>query len=128
VRGGGRVVVVAESTLRPVQALVRWDPAGFAGLELAERQALGFPPASRMAAVAGAPSAVRDFTALVRLPEGAELLGPVAAGEGQERVLIRVPTGRGSALSAALKAARVAWAARGRPEPVRVRVDPPDIG
>jgi primosomal protein N' (replication factor Y) len=43
-------------------------------------------------------------------------------------VLIRVPTGRGSALSAALKAARVAWAARGRPEPVRVRVDPPDIG
>ncbi|NEA82316.1 primosome assembly protein PriA, partial [Actinospica acidiphila] len=50
---GGTVVVVAEPTLRPVQALVRWDPAGFAVRELAERGELGFPPVSRMAAVAG---------------------------------------------------------------------------
>ncbi|MYV72305.1 primosome assembly protein PriA, partial [Streptomyces sp. SID2131] len=27
---GGTVVVVAEPTLRPVQALVRWDPVGHA--------------------------------------------------------------------------------------------------
>lgn len=40
---GGVVVVVAEPTLRPVQALVRWDPVGHAQRELAERAELGFP-------------------------------------------------------------------------------------
>lgn len=50
---GGTVVVVAEPTLRPVQALVRWDPVGHAQRELAERAELGFPPVSRMAAVLG---------------------------------------------------------------------------
>ena len=33
---GGSVVVVAEETLRPVQALVRWDAAWLAARELAE--------------------------------------------------------------------------------------------
>ncbi len=37
---GGTVVVVAEPTLRPVQALVRWDPVGHARRELAERAEL----------------------------------------------------------------------------------------
>lgn len=40
---GGTVVIVAEPTLRPVQALVRWDPVGHARRELAERAELGFP-------------------------------------------------------------------------------------
>ncbi|OEV21305.1 hypothetical protein AN220_28055, partial [Streptomyces nanshensis] len=31
---GGTVVVVAEESVRPVQALVRWDPAGHALREL----------------------------------------------------------------------------------------------
>ncbi|NEB74222.1 primosome assembly protein PriA, partial [Streptomyces sp. SID14478] len=52
---GGTVVIMAEPTLRPVQALVRWDPAGHAVRELAERAELGFPPVSRMASVSGAP-------------------------------------------------------------------------
>ncbi|CAM5717383.1 primosomal protein N' [Streptomyces canarius] len=34
---GGTVVVVAEPTLRPVQALVRWGPVGHGARELAER-------------------------------------------------------------------------------------------
>ena len=41
---GGRVVVLADSSLRAVQALVRWDPVGHAERELAERQASRFPP------------------------------------------------------------------------------------
>ncbi|MEU4106877.1 primosome assembly protein PriA, partial [Streptomyces tanashiensis] len=60
---GGTVVVVAEPTLRPVQALVRWDPVGHARRELAERAELGFPPVSRMAAVSGPPEAVEGFLA-----------------------------------------------------------------
>ncbi|WP_086562160.1 primosomal protein N', partial [Streptomyces africanus] len=74
---GGTVVVVAEPTLRPVQALVRWDPVGHALRELAERAELGFPPVSRMAAVSGPAEAVAEFLRAAELPPEAEVLGPV---------------------------------------------------
>jgi primosomal protein N' (replication factor Y) len=130
---GGTVVIVAEPSLRPVQALVRWDPAGYAAMELAERAELGFPPVSRMAAVSGPPAAVQDLLDLARLPEGTDLLGPVSVpvprGEDRvDRMLLRVAPGRGAALATALKAAQAARLARGKAEPVRVRIDPPDIG
>ncbi|MEU8653355.1 primosomal protein N' [Streptomyces sp. NPDC048737] len=149
---GGTVVVVAEPTLRPVQALVRWDPVGHAVRELSERAELGFPPVSRMAAVTGTGEAVAAFLGSVELPGEAELLGPVPLpvtpagrprrpgapppGEQWERALVRVPPGKGAALAAALKAAQAARMARGgaasRGEgasgAVWVRVDPPDIG
>ncbi|MFE4513879.1 primosomal protein N' [Kitasatospora sp. NPDC056783] len=129
---GGTVVVVAEPSARPVQALVRWDPLGHAGLERDERAQLHFPPVSRMASVSGSPSAVADLLNLIRLPEGADVLGPVPVptlrGEEQERALLRVAPGQGSALAAALKAAQIARIALRTAEPVRVRVDPTDIG
>ncbi|MFE3165867.1 primosomal protein N' [Streptomyces sp. NPDC059224] len=141
---GGTVVVVAEPTLRPVQALVRWDPVGHAVRELAERAELGFPPVSRMAAVSGPAEALAEFLTAAELPPDAEVLGPVPvpearagaprrpgappAGEHWERVLVRVPPGTGAALAAALKTAQAARMARGSSEAVRVRVDPPDIG
>ena len=43
-RTAARVVVVADAATPAVQALVRWDPAGFADRELAERAALRLPP------------------------------------------------------------------------------------
>ncbi|GAA0686765.1 primosomal protein N' [Kitasatospora atroaurantiaca] len=129
---GGTVVVVAEPTARPVQALVRWDPAGHAALELEERAQLHFPPVSRMASVTGAPHAVADLLSLVRLPEGTDILGPVPApggrGEELERALLRVAPGQGSALAASLKAAQIARVALRTPDPVKVRIDPLDIG
>ncbi|SCE17667.1 primosomal protein N' (replication factor Y) (superfamily II helicase), partial [Streptomyces sp. BpilaLS-43] len=141
---GGTVVVVAEPTLRPVQALVRWDPVGHARRELAERAELGFPPVSRMASVTGPPEALAAFLATAELPAQAEVLGPVPVpataagrprrpgdappGEVWERALIRVPPGRGAALAHALKAASAARTARGSGDPVRIRIDPPDIG
>ncbi|MFF6871818.1 primosomal protein N' [Streptomyces sp. NPDC012450] len=141
---GGTVVVVAEPTLRPVQALVRWDPVGHARRELAERAELGFPPVSRMAAVSGPPEAVEDFLTAAALPPDAEILGPVPLpvvrpggarrpgdpppGEQWDRALVRVPPGSGAALAAALKQARASRLSRGGGDPVRVRVDPPDIG
>ncbi|OIJ65627.1 primosomal protein N', partial [Streptomyces mangrovisoli] len=148
-QAGGTVVVVAEPTLRPVQALVRWDPVGHAVRELAERAELGFPPVSRMASVAGLGEAVAEFLGAVGLPADAQVLGPVPVpvtradgprrtggpppGEHWERALIRVPPGSGSALAAALKSAQAARMARGNGEAdragrVRVRIDPPDIG
>lgn len=137
VRGDGQVVVVAEPTLRPVQALVRWDPVGHAVRELAERAQLGFPPVSRMAAVAGGSvEVVEAFLAGAGLPPDAEVLGPVPVpgrrGEPSagERALVRVPPGSGAALAAALKSAQTARLARGVPasEAVRIRIDPLDIG
>ncbi|MFD9906517.1 primosomal protein N' [Streptomyces sp. NPDC059063] len=143
---GGTVVIVAEPTLRPVQALVRWDPVGHAVRELSERAELGFPPVSRMAAVAGPAEALADFLARVELPADAEVLGPVPmapveAGRGRrasdpppgerwERVLVRVPPGSGAVLARALKAAQAARMARGVgvQQAVRVRIDPADIG
>ncbi len=74
---GGTVVIVAEPTLRPVQALVRWDPAGFARRELADRAELRFPPVSRMASVTGPAEALASFLATAALPPEAEILGPV---------------------------------------------------
>ncbi|MFE0516378.1 primosomal protein N', partial [Streptomyces sp. NPDC058964] len=140
----GTVVVVAEPTLRPVQALVRWDPVGHAVRELAERAELGFPPVSRMAAVSGTAQAVAEFLATVELPPDAEVLGPVPIPdtlpgrprrtggppprEHWERALVRVPPASGAALASALKAAQAVRMARGSGEPVRVRIDPPDIG
>lgn len=141
---GGTVVVVAEPSLRPVQALVRWDPVGHAVRELGERAELGFPPVSRMAAVSGSEQAVAEFMSAVELPPDAEVLGPVPLpvlpagrprqtggpppGERWERALIRVPPGSGAALAAALKAAQAARTVRSGTEGVRVRIDPPDIG
>lgn len=146
---GGTVVVLAEPTLRPVQALVRWDPAGHALRELAERAELRFPPVARMASVAGTPEALAEFAELVRLPEGTDVLGPVpvagpgygpgpggagrrrgagGGGEAWERLLYRVAPGGGAALAAALKAGQVARAARGSAGAIALRMDPPDIG
>ena len=70
-------MVAAEGSLPPVQALVRWDPITFAERELAERREVGFPPAVRMASLTGTPAAVREVLDDARLPEGAEVLGPV---------------------------------------------------
>ncbi|MGW0704777.1 primosomal protein N' [Streptomyces sp. NPDC002643] len=141
---GGTVVVVAEPTLRPVQALVRWDPVGHAVRELSERAELGFPPVSRMAAVSGPVGVVVDFLDGVELPVDAEVLGPVPLpvtevgrqrrvggpppGERWERALVRVPPGSGAALAVALKSAQAMRMARGGSDGVRIRVDPLDIG
>ncbi|WP_369356089.1 primosomal protein N' [Streptomyces sp. cg2] len=141
---GGTVAVIAEPTLRPVQALVRWDPVGHAARELAERAELGFPPVSRMASVAGRAEDVAGLLAAAELPAGAEVLGPVPLpvpdpgrprrpgdpppGEVWERVLVRVRPGQGGALAAALKAAQAARLVKREGQPVRVRVDPLDLG
>ncbi|MBE1535220.1 primosomal protein N' [Actinomadura algeriensis] len=137
VRPGGPVVVAADGSLPPVQALVRWDPITFAERELAERRDAGFPPAVRMASLTGTPAAIRDLLGDARLPDGAEVLGPVPVpqapgaqkGEGpeRERALVRVHPRDGAALARALKAARGVRSARKAAEAVRVEIDPLEL-
>lgn len=115
----GRVVIVADHALVPVQALVRWDPAGAAARELADRVALGFPPATRMASLTGPGPAVAELLADLEL---GEVLGPVPDPAG-ERAFVRVPRAQGGALAAALKAANGVRSAR-KAEQVHVVMDP----
>jgi primosomal protein N' (replication factor Y) len=119
----GRVVVVADRGLGAVQALTRWDPAGAAARELADRTEVGFPPATRMASVEGPPAAVAEFVEALSLPAAGEVLGPVPLKDGDERLLLRVPRAKGLDLAAALKAAQSVRSAR-KGEPVRVDLDP----
>ncbi len=125
--GGGRVVVVADGSLAPVQALLRWDPGWFAARELAERRDLGFPPAARMASVTGQTVAVNELLGLARLPENTEVLGPVPAGDDQERMLLRVTRSRAADLAHALHEAAGVRSAKKATLPVRVQVDPADL-
>jgi primosomal protein N' (replication factor Y) len=88
-----------------------------------------------MAAVEGTPAALEE--ALSGLPPSVEVLGPVeleptpgpgAPAEVRERALLRVPRTEGRALAATLHAAQAARTARKAAEPVRVRLDPVEIG
>ncbi|MFI7599745.1 primosomal protein N' [Actinoplanes sp. NPDC049681] len=124
---GGRVVVVADGSLAPVQALLRWEPGWFAARELAERRELGFPPAARFASLTGRAEAVAELLAATRLPEGAELLGPVPAPEDQERMLVRVSRGRAAELARALHEGAAVRSAKKAALPVRVQVDPAEL-
>jgi primosomal protein N' (replication factor Y) len=124
VRSDGVVVVVADQSARPVQALVRWDPSWHAERELADRTTLGFPPASRMASVEGTADAVAELLSVVHLPSDAQVLGPVPVGDQRVRALVRAPLSAGGALAAALKQGQGVRSARKATDPVRVDVDP----
>jgi primosomal protein N' (replication factor Y) len=133
VRATGTVVVAADGAHPVVQALVRWDPGWLAGRELADRRDLGFPPATRMAALSGSPAALAEFLRAARLPAGADLLGPVPEprrpgqdGE-RERYLVRVPRTEALALATALTEVQGVRSARKASEHVRVQLDPLEL-
>ncbi|WP_405151793.1 primosomal protein N' [Sphaerisporangium sp. NBC_01403] len=133
-RPAAELVVLADAAVPAVQALLRWDPVTHAERELAERAALGFPPAVRVATLTGSAAGVREMAAGLRLPEGAQVLGPVpldaprhAPGEPEERIMIRVPRGAGGALARTLKGAEGVRSARKAPDLVRVCMDPIDL-
>ncbi|GAA3116720.1 primosomal protein N' [Streptosporangium carneum] len=131
-RPRAELVVLADSSVLAVQALLRWDPVTHAERELAERTELRFPPAVRIATLTGSPAAVREMLGEVALPEGAQVLGPVPVDtprgdQVRERAMVRVSQAGGSALAAALKGAVGVRSARKSPEVVRVCIDPLDV-
>ena len=136
---GGRVFLSADSESAVAQALVRWDPQGWAERELADRAEVGFPPAVHMIAVDGPASALGEILTDFDLADGVELLGPVDLPPGEElpghdsirdpeRLLIRVPPALLGEVTAGLKAMVVGRSGRRNTEPVRVRLDPVHIG
>jgi primosomal protein N' (replication factor Y) len=137
---GGVVVVVAESSVPTVQSLIRWDPVGHAEAELAARTEVALPPSVHMAALDGPGEAVTGLLEEIRLPDSAELLGPVPLPAGARRppgiaaevlvsrMLVRVRREQGLALAAELRRGVAVVSARQVHEPVRVQIDPLHIG
>lgn len=127
---GGRVVIAGaptEVSVPAVEALVRWDPAWFAERELEERRELSLPPAARLAVLTGPRPALEAATAELHLPGTASVLGPLPHEvAGRWRTLVTVPRPDGPALTLELAAMRARASARKDPDPVAVRVDPPD--
>lgn len=140
---GGVVLLVGDAAPAPTQALVRWDPVGFAERELAERSELALPPAVRVAAVTGSRDAVAAFLARLDLPPGADVLGPVVADETPAltaaarqapgtldppvRAIVRAPLPAGDALAAALAASSAVRSARREGGTVRIQLDPKEM-
>jgi primosomal protein N' (replication factor Y) len=130
---GGQVVLVgADAVVPAVQALVRWDPLGFAADEAAGRRTLGFPPAVRLAAVEGDPDSanafVDDVLAQLAPADGADVLGPVPIDDSTERLLLRVPRASGSALATGVATVQRLRSTQKNLPLVRVRLDPAEIG
>jgi primosomal protein N' (replication factor Y) len=139
---GGRVVAVGEPSGSALQALVRWDPGGFAGRELEERQSAHLPPASRLASLTGPEADLAVALSALDLPPGAEVLGPVpvlgpGSGSGPperardgpplHRAVLRVPRVAGAELSRVLGQLQRARSVKKLP-PIRVQVDPVSLG
>jgi len=123
---GGRVVAVGDPALPALQALVRWDAAGFAARELAERRSARLTPVARLATITAAPDVLAEAMAALTLPRGTDILGPVDAGDGASRVVVRISAARGAALSRALQPLQAGRSSRKLP-PVRVQVDPTEL-
>jgi primosomal protein N' (replication factor Y) len=133
-----RVLAVGDPAHPALQALVRWDHAGFAQREIAERRTAHLPPASRVATLSGEPDDLAAAIPTLALPPGAEVLGPVPEGIGvgaaqpmtpptTQRYVIRVPRASGADLSAALLRLQAQRSARKEPH-LRVEVDPVSLG
>ncbi len=118
---GGVALLLGEPDPALAQACVRWDPAGWARRELAEREDLHFPPAWRLARITGPAGALRDVEEEVSERVDCEMLGPSG-----DALLLRVPRSRGRQLTTALKDIQAERSAK-KEEPVRVQIDPLDL-
>ncbi len=123
---GGRVIAVGEPSAPALQALVRWDPAGFATRELADRRSAHLPPAARVATITAPAEVMTEALGQLTLPPRAEVLGPVDIGREAVRLVVRTPSDRGRALTRALQHLQATRSSRKLP-PVRVQVDPAEL-
>jgi primosomal protein N' (replication factor Y) (superfamily II helicase) len=127
----GRVLAVGDPAHPALQALVRWDHAGFVQREIEERRQAHLPPASRVATLSGDADELERAVATLELPAGAEVLGPVPDGDGPtpttQRYVVRVPRAAGARLSAALGIMQAQRSARKEPH-LRVEIDPVSLG
>ncbi|MAT60474.1 MAG: primosome assembly protein PriA [Micrococcales bacterium] len=126
VRPGARVMINADPAEESVQALIRWDPVGFARAELHIRAEAELPPAQRLVQLDGGEAALGGIVAAVQEQVGSlRVLGPRQLDDSDQfRTLLTGPDGVD--LVSAVRRSVVAAATAGR-EPVRVHVDPVEL-
>ena len=116
-------------------AFVTWRQADFARSELADRRALRFPPAVRVATVTGTVQAVADAVATLGV-DGPDILGPVDVEGGGVRTIVRFDYAHGAEIAQGLRAEVVRSAANRRralgkasrgPAPVSLKVRFDDV-
>jgi primosomal protein N' (replication factor Y) len=131
---GGTVLAVGPSSSRALQALTRVDPVGFAERELAERTEAQLPPAVRLAVAQGEWGALTELAEALAAVPHAVALGPalvVPTDDGEEqlaRLVAKAPLTSGPALADALRAFMAGRSARKDQRPLRIKVDPVDVG
>lgn len=133
------------------QALATWRQPAYASEQLADRRALRFPPAVRMATVTGTAKSVGEAIAALRPGTFIDVLGPTPDRQGENvaaartarthpdavRAIVRFDYAHGAEVAAALRSAVVRAAAKGRrprgdrgyrpPPTLRVRFDDPEL-
>lgn len=143
---GGQVIVAADSSLLPVQHLIRWDPTGAAQRELQSRREAMFPPAAALAAIDGTSTSINSLLESWEQPDGVELLGPVELPAGirlpagldqhqaaeARRLIARVPAAAAQEFGRSLRTAQSVRSSQSRSKgtsnALRVVVDPVRIG
>ncbi|MBA2446050.1 MAG: primosome assembly protein PriA [Nocardioidaceae bacterium] len=123
---GGRVIAVGEPTSPTLQALVRWDPVGFASRGLDERRSARLPPAWRLATLTASLDVLTEALAALEVPRLTEILGPVEVGDGEARVVVRTARERATGLTRALQHMQAGRSSR-KLTPIRVQVDPLEL-
>ncbi|SDW49909.1 replication restart DNA helicase PriA [Arthrobacter sp. yr096] len=140
---GGLVVITADDTTA-TGALLRWDAPGYASRELALRKELQLPPAVRVASVTGSRADVGLFSDAFEASAGAVTgtklrkagpapvqlySGPGSSGEAEAdvRTLYFIPYTDAAETTRALRAVKVASAAKRTSGPVQLRLDGVDV-
>ena len=123
-RAGAEVVVAADAQLAAVQALVRWDPTGFADRALLERSQAHLAPAARMFVCTGSAEDLLGLLADVSLPQPVDVVNPHQIDADSYRMVISVPWQRGAAVSSSLREVLALRQASRTGQPVQVKVDP----
>ncbi len=143
---GGLVVITADDTAA-TGALLRWDAAGFASRELALRKELQLPPAVRVASVTGPRADVVHFSdsletsaqlasvaklrkagpAPVQLSASNQGSAAAVESDADVRTLYFIPYADAAETTRAMRAVKVANAAKRTSGPVQLRLDGVDV-
>lgn len=118
--------------------LATWRLADFAHRELADRRALRFPPAVRLASLVGAADVVDEVVTSVDPGLLIDVLGPVPQPDGLVRTILRFDYANGADVATTVRAAIVRNATRRRRAPagkggfrpaptLKTRFDDPEI-
>lgn len=122
----GGVVVLTGHPSPQGQALVRWDPAGAAERELADRGQVGLPPAVRYATLEGPAATVDAFAEDVAEATELRRVGPTPGEEpGEHRWILFFDHAHGARTTELLRRRKALGSLRRDPV-VQLRVDDPN--